>query len=55
MISPASFNFYQESVARAIELYDAADEEEISIIRKDLVDRADALIAQVPYGLLIDD
>ena len=55
MISPASFNYYQECIARALELYLQANKTEITVIREDLIRRSNALMSETPYGFLIND
>lgn len=53
MISPASFNYYQECFARAEELaYIAVEPITPKIIEDDLFHKTVALLAHVPIGIL---
>lgn len=56
MISPASFNYYQECVARAEELISIINQSITpQVIKDDLWNRVHALLADVPFGYLITD
>ena len=53
MISPASFNYYQECYARAEELAAVATQSITpKIIKDDLLYRIKILLAEVPIGIL---